>query len=148
MSEQQDLFCARRNTNRNEVHYAIRTEGETAKPLGHAPVIGYWQMLEKGPDVTEPILLIEQVAFGIGHQCTEGDQIYVKLAALPDREIRIARDADDPKKYRAFIQIDGAEAELTGFYAHAEPGFLLPKVKYLDIQGLRAGVQVSERILK
>ena len=75
----QDLFFVRRNTNRNEVHYAIETcDGQ---PVREHPVQGYWQMHEKGPGVTEPITIFEQVAFGIRSQRVEGTAVYLKLAA-------------------------------------------------------------------
>ena len=64
----QDLFIVTRNTNRNEVHYAIEMDAETGLPVGNAPISVYWLMLEKGDNVTEPITIFEQVAFGIASQ--------------------------------------------------------------------------------
>lgn len=144
--KQQDLFFIRRNTNRNEVHYAIRTDASGCLPLPQNPVSGYWQMHEKGQGVTEPITIFEQLAFGIGSQQVAEGVITLKLIALPDRPIRIQCDGEVPCRFRAYISLSGAEAELTSFYAYAEPGFIMPTVKYYEIHGLRGGTPVSERI--
>jgi Domain of unknown function (DUF4833) len=140
-ADQQDLFFVRRNTNRNEVHYAIKAACD-------APVVGYWKMFEKGPDVTEPVTIFEQMAFGIAAQKQEGDAILLKLNALPDRTIRIERDPAEPQRFRAYMPIAGRDAELTDFYVFAEPGFLMPSVKYIDIRGNIQGEPVTERIEK
>ena len=144
----QDLFVVTRNTNRNEVHYAIEVDADSGLPTGHAPLAVYWLMLEKGEGVTEPITVFEQMAFGIASQRAEGETVIVKLAALPDRAITVSKAAGGENKYKAHCTIAGATAELTGFYAHAEAAFLLPKVKYIEIHGIRDGVPVTERINK
>lgn len=144
----QDVFFVRRNTNRNEVRYAVQLESETLTLLGAAPVVVYWQMFEKGPDVTEPLTLIEPMAFGVASQRVEGESVTIRLNALPDRDIRIFRPAPEAKTYLATTRIAGADAELTDFYAFAEKGFLMPQVKYIEIHGTREGVPVSEKILK
>ncbi len=144
----QDLFFVRRNTNRNEVHYAIETTADSHLPAGNAPVSGYWRMLEKGEGITEPITIFEQVAFGIASQRVEGANVILKLAALPDRAIRVSRPAADSAQFKAYTTIAGSEAELTDFYAYAEPAFILPKVKYIEIHGTRGGERVTERINK
>ena len=146
LQSRQDLFFVRRNTNRNEVHYAI--ELRDGHPAGETPIHGYWQMHEKGPGLTEPITVFEQLAFGIQSQRVDGDSVRVTLTALPEREIRITREPGDSGRYSAHIQIAGQEAELKSFYAHAEPGFLMPKVKYIEIIGTLDGNEVRERINK
>lgn len=145
--QEHDLFFVRRNTNRNEVHYAIRL-GADGAPLQHNPVYGYWKMFEKGEDAREPITVFEQLAFGIHSQRIADGMIILKLAALPDREIRIIANADRPSGFSVLMQITGQEAELISFYAHAEPAFLMPKVKYIDIHGTAGGSAVTERILR
>ncbi|MBN8220417.1 MAG: DUF4833 domain-containing protein [Spirochaetes bacterium] len=144
----QDIFFVRRNTNRNEVRYALQLDSETHAPVGAAPVVVYWQMLEKGPDITEPLTLIEPMAFGVASQRVEGETVTIRLNSLPDRDIRIFRAGSEAKTYRATTRIAGAEAELTDFYAFAEKGFLVPQVKYIEIHGIRDGQQVSEKIDK
>lgn len=145
--KRQDLFVVTRNTNRNEVHYAIEVAADTGEPAGQAPISVYWLMLEKGENVTEPITIFEQVAFGIASQQVAGSSVELKLAALNDRMIRVSRSGDGAR-FKAFTTIAGSDAELTGFYAHAEAAFLMPKVKYIEIHGIRGGARVTERIEK
>lgn len=147
-THRQDLFVVTRNTNRNEVHYAIETTADAQLPAGKAPISVYWLMLEKGENVTEPITIFEQMAFGIASQHVEGESVIMKLAALPDRAIRVSRPENDATRFKAYTTIAGGEAELTDFYAHAEAAFIMPKVKYIEIHGLRAGEKVTERINK
>lgn len=144
----QDLFFVRRNTNRNEVHYAIATAGDGQSIAAANPISGYWQMHEKGPGVTEPITVFEQMAFGIASQRVEGKRVFLKLVALPDREIRIEPPESDDTVFVAHTLIAGADAQLTDFYVFAEAAFLMPKVKYLEIHGMRDGAPVTERINK
>jgi len=144
----QDLFVVRRNTNRNEVHYAIETTGDALLPAGNTPLTVYWLMLEKGENVTEPITIFEQMAFGIASQHIDGENVVMKLAALPDRAIRVSRAANDPTRFKAYTTIAGSEAELSDFYAYAEAAFIMPKVKYIEIHGIKDGAPVTERINK
>ena len=144
----QDLFFVRRNTNRNEVHYQIATAGAEHSPAGPTPISGYWQMHEKGPGVTEPITVFEQMAFGVGPQRVEGNRVFFYLTAMPDREIRVEHTGNPGRPYAAHISICGADAELTHFYVQAEAGFLMPRVKYIEIHGVKEGQSVSERINK
>ena len=144
----QDLFFVRRNTNRNEVHYAIATTGEERTLSGPAPVTGYWRMLEKGPDITEPITIFEQMAFGIASQQVNGPTVQVKLTALPDRVIDIERTKDNTGHFTAYTTMDGSKAQLTDFYVFAEAAFIMPKVKYIEIHGIKDGLPVTERIQK
>lgn len=146
--KRQDLFVVTRNTNRNEVHYAIEVAADTGEPAGQAPISVYWLMLEKGENVTEPITIFEQVAFGIASQQVAGSSVELKLAALNDRTIRVSRSDSDGERFKAYTRIAGSEAELTDFYAHAEAAFLMPKVKYIEIHGIRDGAPVTERIEK
>lgn len=143
-----DLFFVRRNTNRNEVHYAIHLSPDSGLPDGPRPLTGYWKMFEKGPDVTEPILLVEQMAFGIRSQRREGDNFVMVLNALPEREIRIEPEPGETGRYTARMVIAGKIARLTDFYVQADAGFLMPKVRYLDINGEADGQPVTERINK
>lgn len=52
-----NLFHIKRNKNRNEVHYAVRYDEAACKPMGDEALYGYWLMLEKGPNVFEPMVV-------------------------------------------------------------------------------------------
>ena len=102
----QDLFVVTRNTNRNEVHYQIATAGTDHTPAGPNPISGYWQMHEKGPGITEPITVFEQMAFGIARQRVEGTRVFFHLTAMPEREIRVEQTSNPERPYAAHISIN------------------------------------------
>lgn len=102
----QGLFFIRRNTNRNEVHYQISTAGTDHTPAGPNPISGYWQMHEKGPGITEPITVFEQMAFGIARQRVEGTRVFFHLTAMPEREIRVEQTSNPERPYAAHISIN------------------------------------------
>jgi len=138
-----NLFFVRRNTNRNEVHYELRYDEATGQPSVHV----FWRMFEISDAATEPITIFEQIAFGIASQKYDGAAILLRLKALPEREIRIAQSVDSAN-YTPKIMLNGQEAELQWFYVFAEAGFIMPKVKYVEIHGVHGGEPVVERIMK
>jgi hypothetical protein len=88
-------------------------------PVGTAPVFAYWQMLEKGPAVTEPLLAREIPAYGFGSQRVtsagpSGGTVVVSLRALPDRPIVVStRRQGSTCVAEAEIDIAGTPALLT-----------------------------------
>jgi hypothetical protein len=96
-SEGAPLFSISKSENRNQVAIAVRLDAE-CRPVGDAPVYAYWRMLERSAVATEPLLSVEEVAYGIERQrvvdLRDGSaSVRVALRALPEREIvvRIAR---------------------------------------------------------
>lgn len=85
------LFSISKSENKNQVAFAVRLDAE-CRPLGEAPVYAYWRMLERSPAAVEPLLPVEQGAYGIGHQRVvergeSGGAVRFALRALPDRGI-------------------------------------------------------------
>ena len=143
-----NLFHIKRNKNRNEVHYAVRYDESTCKPVENEPLYGYWLMLEKGPNVFEPIGRLERMAYGIQSQEIKGNDLVVQLKAFPDRAIRITFNAAGGCKITPFLPINGQEAVLKFISVFAEEGLIKPTVKHVDISGVKGGTPVSERINK
>jgi hypothetical protein len=85
----QHLFYISKSENRNQVHYAISLD-DRCMPVGNTPVYAYWQMLEKGPNITEWLLDREQGAYGIGRQNVRGGTVSFSLNSLPNRTITIS----------------------------------------------------------
>ncbi len=141
-----NLFHIKRNKNSNEVHYAVRYDEKSCKPIDSESLFGYWLMLEKGPGVTEPIGRLERIAYGIQSQEIKGDELVVQLKAFPDRPIRIAFMQKGGCKIVPMLTINGIEAVLKVISVFAEEGLIKPTVKYIDISGLKGGAPVSERI--
>ena len=81
------LFLVTKSENRNRVLYALRVDAK-CMPVGEAPIRPYWQMFEKGANVTEPLLSREERAYGL-HQTVRSDVVRMTLNALPEREITV-----------------------------------------------------------
>jgi hypothetical protein len=141
-----NLFHIKRNKNKNEVHYAVRYDEKTCKPVEGDAVYGYWLNLEIGPNSYEPIGRFERIAYGISSQEVKGDDLMVQLKAFPDRAIRVNFSAAGGCKISAHVAINGQEAKLKHIYVFAEEGLIKPTVKYVDIIGSRGGTAVTERI--
>lgn len=93
-------FFISKSENKNQVHYAIDVD-ESCKPVGATPMHAYWRDLEKGPNVTSPVLGREQPAYGIKFQkiLTVGDRKIVEMAVrgLPSRIVHVETKAVDGK---------------------------------------------------
>lgn len=153
------LFVAK-SENRNQVHYGVRLD-ETCAPTGRSPVFAYWRMLERGPLATEPLLSLEQPAYGVAGQRVlargaSGGQVEVQLNALRARTILVAssprgqsEQAGQPGERcaaAATTTIGGAPAALTSVYAKLGWPF---GVAYLTLSGrtLADGRAIRERIV-
>ena len=133
-----------KSENKNQVHYGIHLDG-SCMPAGAAPVYAYWRMLEKGPDVTEPLLSREQRGYGIGRQEVHGDEVRVTLRGLPARPIliHVRREPSGACAATAEMTLGGLVARL--FNVHLVLGFL--HVKAVLLTGWNAaGAVVRERV--
>jgi hypothetical protein len=87
------VFFVSKSENRNQVAYAVNVDTE-CRPVGEAPVYAYWRMLERSPDAVEPLLPLEQGAYGLGPQHVGplgevGGTVSIALRALPGRSIDV-----------------------------------------------------------
>jgi hypothetical protein len=133
------LFSISKSENKNQVEYAIRLN-EHCAPIGDAPVLAYWRMLEKGPAYTEPLLAREVPGYGLlGQRVTardsDGGQVRITLRALPTREILVEVRRDQAGKCRAWstISIQGAPSYLYNVFVRLTWPFA--RVDYLLLQG-------------
>ncbi len=133
-----------KSENRNQVRYSVQLDDRCGF-ASRAPVRAYWQMLEKGPSVTEPLLDREESAYGIARQQVVGTSVVVWLRALPSRQImiRVSRAADGTCSASAETTIAGRQARLESIYVAL--AFL--HVDHMTLQGQSPdGRNVSERI--
>ena len=90
------VFFVAKSENRNQVHYGVRLD-RACRPAGETPVFPYWRMFERGPLATEPLLAVEQPAYGVAQRVVErtdlGGSVLVTLNALPKRPIVIESTA-------------------------------------------------------
>jgi hypothetical protein len=118
-----DLFTIAKSENRNQVQYAVRLDEQCA-PASGEPVFAYWRMFERGPTQIEPLLAIEQPAYGVRSQSivistNGGARIRLALRAMSDRpiEIRTWRAESGECRASAVTTIAGAPARLFNVYA-------------------------------
>lgn len=138
------VFVAK-SENRNQVRYSILVDDRCAM-TSRAPVQAYWQMLEKGRDVVEPLLDREQAAYGIARQQVAGDSVVVWLRALPARPItiRVTRAPDGRCVSSATATIAGRIARISQVFVAL--GFL--HVDHIVLEGRAEpdGRVVRERV--
>lgn len=146
------VFFIEKSENRNQVHYGVHLD-ETCAPTGRSPVFAYWRMLERGPLATEPLLSLEQPAYGVASQrVLASGQVAVELGALRARRILVASrpqgqagQPSDACVAVATTTINGAPAALTSVYAKLSWPF---GVAYLMLsgRGLADGHEILERV--
>jgi len=137
-------FRIAKSQNRNEVHYVVNVDASCA-PVGAAPVRAFWLMLERGPDVTEPLASREESLLGIERQILDGDSVRVVLRGLPARPVtvRTAREAAGGCSASASITIAGEPAVLHDVYVKMS----LLGVSWVQLTGwTRDGRAVRERL--
>ncbi len=115
------VFLVAKSENRNQVHYGVRLDAGCA-PVGKEPAFAYWRMLERGPATIEPLLGIEQPAYGFAEnrlvaRTEHGGRVRVKLAALPSRPIVIdVWEGENGCAATASTTIGGVPASLTSVF--------------------------------
>jgi hypothetical protein len=135
-----------KSSNRNEVHYSVRVD-ETCSPSGPDPVSPYWQMLERGPDVTESLSDREQKALGLDRQEVTPDGVRISVRALPGRilTIRTWRGIDDRCASAVDMTVAGVPAHLASVYVKQK---LLGGIAYVLLTGIGPdGGVVQERVV-
>jgi len=116
------LFTISKSENRNEVVYAVRVD-ENCFPMGTTPIFAYWRMHEHGPTVTEPLLGVEEPAYGIARERVmalgaDGGTFEIALRAIPNRPIVVQTKRQDGSCHAwATVSIAGKEAILFNVYA-------------------------------
>ena len=117
------LFSISKTENRNYVQFAERLDARCA-PIGSAPVFAYWKMIEHGPSAVEPLLALEQPAYGVASQSPlergEGHGLVsVTLRALSRSPLLVEsrRNGSGVCEASAKTPIGGVEARL--FNVHA-----------------------------
>ncbi|OFZ45796.1 MAG: hypothetical protein A2381_09355 [Bdellovibrionales bacterium RIFOXYB1_FULL_37_110] len=141
------LFIVQRSKNKNEVRYELRVD-ENCMPLGKEPVHGYWQELEKGPDVRSEMEGLDFLAYGIAYQKINGDTVKFKVKAIKDREYSVKSFKKADTCYaEATTKISGKDAILKKVYISSVEKFLKVKVKYINLEGvLPDGTAIQERM--
>jgi hypothetical protein len=132
-------FFVAKSQNRNQVHYGVHVD-RACRPVGAAPLFGYWRMLENRGRL-EPLLDREEPAYGLCEgqtiEAVEGNHstIRVCLRAMPDRPVLVNVDRAGSKCIAtATTMIAGAESRLHFVYAKLAWVF---GIDYLLLRGAR-----------
>ena len=106
-------FSISKSENKNQVHFAVHVD-DACRPATGSPVEPYWRMLERGPNVTEPLLQDEQRVYGIASQTIETSRVTIRLRALSSRPITIAtwKEASGACSATATTVINGKTSRL------------------------------------
>jgi hypothetical protein len=144
------VFFVAKSENRNEVHYGIALDS-ACRPVGVSPVFAYWQMRERGPLATEPLLSREVPAYGVSEpqrvdRAERGGRVVFTLKALPKRAIAIDAAPDGAGCIAtAKIVIGGTAAALTSVFVQLRWPF---GVDYLELSGraIPDGRRLRERL--
>jgi uncharacterized protein DUF4833 len=134
-----------KSSNKNQVHYAVQVD-ESCAPTGGQPVSPYWLMLERGPDVTEPLSGSEERVLGVERQEVASDGIHVTLRAFPAKPLTIHTWRTDGG--RCTSAVDMTVAGVTARVASVFVKQKLFGVAYVLLTGVSAnGAVVQERVV-
>jgi len=142
------LFYIQRSPNSNTVVYAAKLDGH-GEFDSSAPVEAFWRKFNiDGAKL--PLNFMERVmAYGVrmdaGHP---GQPITFRVAALPDRKLTLAMDAQHHPQ--ALMQVGTHTVKLNYVYLQVVEGGLLPSVPSLDIFGtdIASGKAIHEHLIQ
>jgi hypothetical protein len=142
------VFLIGKSDDRDEVHYGIHLDKDCV-PVGEQPVYAYWLQVEKGPNITEDLNLLDRSVYGVKGQSvtrrsTDESKVLMTVKAAPDRTVAIVLHKQDGKCIADPIAtINSAPARLDRVFIHIA-GFL--RVDWVEIRGVANGKPVVERV--
>ena len=146
--EPNQLFYVQRSPNSNTVIYAAKTDahGEINRS---DPVEGFWRKFNIDGS-KQPLNFIERnIAYGAhADRAIQGKPITFTIAALPERKLTLALDAN--RKPEALMQIGARTVKVAYVYLQVVEGGLMPDVPSLDVFGtdIANGKAIHEHIVK
>jgi hypothetical protein len=146
--EPDQLFYIQRSPNSNTVIYAAKLDGHGEFDAG-APVEAFWRKFNIDGS-KQPLNFMERLmAYGVrmdaGHP---GQPITFRVAALPDRKLTLAMDAQHHPE--ALLQVGSHTVKLAYVYLQVVEGGLMPSVPSLDIFGtdIASGKAIHEHLIQ
>lgn len=142
------LFVVGKSDDRNEVQYGIHLDA-SCTPIGEAPVYAYWRQLERGPDVTEDLNMLDRTVYGVREQrvlvrSAQESKVLMTIKATPTRGIAIfVRKRDGKCVPEVIATINGSASLLERVFVHVA-GFL--SVDWIEIRGQLNGQPVVEHV--
>jgi hypothetical protein len=146
--EPNQLFYVQRSPNANTVIYTAKLDGH-GEINRNDPVEGFWRKYNIDGS-KQPLNFIERnIAYGAhADRTVQGKPITFTIAALPERKLTLALDAN--KKPEALMQIGTHTVKVAYVYLQVVEGGLMPDVPSLDVFGtdIVSGKTIHEHILK
>ncbi|HEX4027411.1 MAG TPA: DUF4833 domain-containing protein [Rhizomicrobium sp.] len=146
--EPNQLFYIQRSPNSNTVVYAARLDSHgDFDPK--APVEAFWRKFNIDGSKQKLNFMERMMAYGVQMDTIRpGQPISFRVAALPDRKLTLAMDAQHHPE--ALLQVDGHTVKLAYVYLQVVEGGLLPSVPSLDIFGtdIASGKAIHEHLIQ
>lgn len=146
--EADQLFYIQRSPNANTVVYAAKLDTHGEFDPG-APVQAYWRKFNIDGS-RQPLNFVERLmAYGVRMDAIRpGQPVTFHVAALPDRKLTLAMDAQHHPE--ALVEIGSHTVKLSYVYLQVVEGGLLPKVPSLDIFGtdVASGKAIHEHLIQ
>ena len=145
------LFHIGRSNSKNRVHYAIRVDAK-CRPRGEDPIHIYWRMLEKGPNETEGLNVVERLrAYGIDIEKRFEKGVNFRFVAYRERLARVRTSMKDGKcRAETWAPIAGAPAVVDRVFVQVKERrwWQFPEIPWVDVFAHRGnGKKVKERVI-
>ena len=146
--EPDQLFYVQRSPNSNTVIYTARLDAQ-GNFDSRSPVDAFWRKFNID-GTRQPLNFIERMmAYGVkvdAHR--SGQPITFTIAALPDRKLTLALDAQHRPEAR--MQIGNHTVKVAYVYLQVVEGGLMPSVPSLDVMGtdIASGKAIHEHLIQ
>ena len=142
------LFYIQRSPNSNTVIYAAKLDSHGEFDAS-APVDAFWRKFNIDGS-RQPLNFMERMmAYGVRIDAIKpGQPITFRVAALPDRKLTLAMDAQHHPQ--ALMQVGNHTVKLDYVYLQVVEGGLMPSVPSLDIFGtdIASGKAIHEHLIQ
>jgi hypothetical protein len=142
------LFYVQRSPNSNTVVYAVRLDAQ-GNFDSKTPVDAYWRKFNIDGAKQKLNFLEGMMAYGVKLDARKpGQPVTFTIAALPDRKLTLALDAQHRPEAR--MQIGNHLVKVAYVYLQVMDGGLMPSVPSLDILGtdIASGKAIHEHLIQ
>jgi hypothetical protein len=146
--EPNQLFYVQRSPNANTVIYAAKLDGHGEINRSN-PVEGFWRKFNIDGGKQQLNFIERNIAYGAhADRAVQGKPITFTIAALPERKLTLALDANG--KPEALMRIGTHTVKVAYVYLQVVEGGLMPDVPSLDVFGtdIISGKAIHEHIVK
>jgi len=146
--EPNQLFYIQRSPNSNTVIYAAKLDGHGEFDT-KTPVEAFWRKFNIDGSKQSLNFMERMMAYGVRVDTIRpGKPITFRVAALPDRKMTLAMDAEHHPE--ALLQVGNHTIKLNYVYLQVVEGGLLPSVPSLDIFGtdIASGKAIHEHLVQ